>query len=54
MNKENVKGKAQTPFLLKRIGELTGGKSLLTNIALVLNNCAVAADIAVAYARLGG
>lgn len=53
MNRQNVKGKDQTPFLLKRIGELTGGKSLETNIALVKNNCAVAADIAVALARLG-
>ncbi|OHE41916.1 MAG: pseudouridine-5-phosphate glycosidase [Tenericutes bacterium GWF2_57_13] len=53
MNLRKIRGKEQTPFLLKRIGELTGGKSLTTNIALVLNNCAVAADIAVAYARLG-
>jgi pseudouridine-5'-phosphate glycosidase len=42
--------KALTPYLLKRIFELTGGKSLTANIALVENNAAVAAHIAVALA----
>lgn len=41
-----------TPFLLQRIFELTGGKSLESNIALVLNNARVAAQIAVALAAL--
>jgi pseudouridine-5'-phosphate glycosidase len=45
---EGVKGKATTPFLLQRIFELTGGKSLESNIALVKNNAKVAAQIAVA------
>jgi pseudouridine-5'-phosphate glycosidase len=45
-----IKGKATTPFLLQRIFELTGGKSLESNIALVKNNARVAADIAVALA----
>ncbi|MFA5007566.1 MAG: pseudouridine-5'-phosphate glycosidase [Candidatus Izemoplasmatales bacterium] len=49
MDAAGVKGKASTPYLLKRIGEITGGGSLKTNVALVLNNCAVAADIAVAF-----
>ena len=40
--------KALTPFLLQRIFELTGGASLASNIALVENNAAVAAAIAVA------
>jgi pseudouridine-5'-phosphate glycosidase len=44
--------KALTPYLLGRIVELTGGKSLVANIALVKNNARVAADIAVALARL--
>ena len=39
-------GKAVTPFLLQRIVELTGNKSLETNIALALNNVRVAAEIA--------
>ena len=49
---EGVGRKELTPFLLKRIFELTGGKSLVANIALVENNAAVAAGIAVALARL--
>ena len=46
-----ISGKATTPYLLKRIFELTEGKSLVSNIALVENNARVAADIAVALAR---
>ncbi len=34
--------KALTPYLLQRIFELTGGKSLVSNIALVENNARVA------------
>jgi pseudouridine-5'-phosphate glycosidase len=45
-----ISGKATTPYLLKRIFELTGGKSLVANIALVKNNARVAAEIAVALA----
>lgn len=41
-----VKGKAITPFLLARVEELTGGKSLATNIELVCNNARLAAEIA--------
>jgi pseudouridine-5'-phosphate glycosidase len=37
---------AVTPFLLQRIFELTGGRSLEANIALVLNNARLAAKIA--------
>ena len=43
-----IAGKATTPFLLQRIFELTEGRSLQSNIALVKNNARVAADIAVA------
>lgn len=50
---EGVSRKALTPFLLKRIFELTEGKSLIANIALVENNAAVAAQVAVALAKLG-
>jgi pseudouridylate synthase len=45
---QGVKGKAITPFLLARIEQLTGGKSLLTNIELVCNNARLAAEIAAA------
>jgi pseudouridine-5'-phosphate glycosidase len=43
-----VSGKEVTPYLLSRMFELTDGKSLETNIQLVLNNARLAADIAVA------
>lgn len=39
-----------TPFLLTRIAQLTGERSLRTNLALLHNNAAVAAGIAVALA----
>ena len=41
-----IAAKAVTPFLLQRIFELTGGRSLDANIALVLNNARLAAGIA--------
>jgi pseudouridine-5'-phosphate glycosidase len=43
---QGVSGKAVTPFLLGKILELTGGRSLKTNIALVENNARLAAAIA--------
>jgi pseudouridylate synthase len=49
---QGISRKALTPFLLRRIFELTGGKSLVSNIALVENNARVAAAIAVAHAAL--
>jgi pseudouridine-5'-phosphate glycosidase len=48
---QSVSRNALTPFLLKRIFERTGGKSLKANIALVEHNAHVAAEIAVALAR---
>lgn len=49
---QNVKGKDVTPFLLKRVKELTDGKSLASNIALVLNNARVGSAIAIAFSRI--
>lgn len=43
---EGISGKAVTPFLLGEIVKATGGRSLETNIALLLNNCRVAVEIA--------
>lgn len=43
---EGVSSKSVTPYLLARIFRETGGASLEANIALVLNNARVAADIA--------
>lgn len=41
-----IAGKAVTPFLLGEIVAATEGRSLETNIALLLNNCRLAAEIA--------
>lgn len=49
---KGIAAKAVTPFLLDRIFELTGGRSLDANIALVLNNARLAAAIAAARAAL--
>lgn len=49
---QGITGKAVTPFLLARIYELTEGKSLTANIALVRNNARLAAEIAVEIATL--
>lgn len=48
------RGKEVTPWLLKRVGELSEGRSLESNEALVVNNSEVAARTAVEYWRLRG
>jgi pseudouridylate synthase len=50
-NAQNIIGKNVTPFLLKRLAEITQGRSLKANIALVKNNAKLAAKIAVAYSQ---
>lgn len=45
-----ISGKAVTPYLLNAVLERTQGQSLQANVALILNNAAVAAQIAVAAA----
>lgn len=50
--KENIKAKEVTPYLLAKIVELTQGKSLKSNIELVFNNAIVAAKIAVELNKL--
>ena len=47
MKEKKIIGKKTTPFLLSKIAEKTGGKSLSSNIQLVFNNAALAAKIAV-------
>jgi len=47
-----IAGKAVTPFLLQRIFELTEGRSLEVNIALVRSNARIAAEIARALASI--
>jgi len=51
MQRQGITGKDTTPFLLARIAERTGGRSLEANIQLVLNNARVAAEIAVEMSR---
>ncbi len=46
MNQLGIKGKETTPYLLDKIQKLTGGSSLESNIALVLNNARLASQIA--------
>ena len=45
-NALGIKGKQTTPFLLAKIKDITGGDSLASNIRLVYNNAALAAQIA--------
>jgi pseudouridine-5'-phosphate glycosidase len=50
--RQHIVGKAVTPYLLARITELSGGRSLAANIALVKHNAEVGAGLAVALAAL--
>lgn len=45
---EGIKGNKVTPYLLAKVSELSGGESLEANLALLLNNAGVAAQIACA------
>jgi pseudouridine-5'-phosphate glycosidase len=47
-----VSGPAVTPFLLSRIADYTGGRSLRANLALLENNAAVAASVVRAISAL--
>jgi pseudouridine-5'-phosphate glycosidase len=49
---QGVAQKEVTPFLLRRVVELTDGRSLEANMALVKNNAVVAAQVAVELSRL--
>lgn len=49
-----IRGKDVTPFLLARVSELTGSRSRDANIALLMNNARVAAEIATAVCRSAG
>jgi len=49
---QGVRGPATTPFLLARLAQLTGGKSVVANRALLLNNATQAARFATALAEL--
>jgi len=47
-----IHGPAATPFVLARVAELTGGRSVAANLALIENNARVAAEIASALAAI--
>lgn len=48
---DGIQGKEVTPYLLKRVVDLTGGDSLKANIQLVFNNVKLAAQIAAAFKK---
>ena len=54
MEKDGVKGKEETPYLLAAIVKSTEGKSLETNIQLILNNAKLGAEIAKEYSKIRG
>ncbi|XP_056195223.1 uncharacterized protein LOC130149525 isoform X1 [Falco biarmicus] len=47
-----ITGKELTPFMLQKLNELTDGKSLDSNLALIQNNARVGSCIAVALSKL--
>ncbi len=50
--KAGVQGQNVTPFVLARLHELSGGRTLEANRKLVADNAGLAAEVAVAYARI--
>lgn len=51
-NRDGIRGKALTPFLLDRMKELTDGQTLDANRALLVNNAAISAQIGVRLVNL--
>lgn len=49
---QEKRGQGLTPFLLQRISELTDGRSVRTNLSLLLNNARLAAQIAKSMALM--
>ncbi|XP_063176185.1 uncharacterized protein LOC134508443 isoform X2 [Chroicocephalus ridibundus] len=49
---KGITGKELTPFMLQKINELTDGRSLESNLALIQNNARVGSCIAVALSKL--
>jgi pseudouridine-5'-phosphate glycosidase len=46
---QDIVGKEVTPYILARLVEITGGRSLQANIALVQSNARLAAELAIAW-----
>ncbi len=53
-DEDGITGQAVTPYLLAEVVRATGGRSLTANVALVESNAALAADVAVEFAKLSG
>ncbi len=51
-DKQGIKGKAVTPFLLKQMAARLPGRTLTANLALLENNSRFAAELAVEYTRV--
>jgi hypothetical protein len=51
-DEQKVAGAQITPFLLKRVNELTGGESAASNVELIKNNAVLGGKIAVALSNL--
>jgi pseudouridine-5'-phosphate glycosidase len=51
--RQDVRGRSVTPFLLERLRVLSEGESLRSNLALLTNNARVAAQLATALGRSG-
>ena len=49
---KDIKGALITPYMLKKINEITDGNSSAANIELVKNNVALGAHIAIALCKL--
>lgn len=49
--KSSISGKEITPFLLSQLSEISGGKTLAANIALLENNARVAAEVSLRIER---
>jgi pseudouridine-5'-phosphate glycosidase len=48
--RDRVQGKAVTPYLLDRVATLSGGRTVQANLALLVSNASLAAQVAVAFA----
>ncbi|HEX5634828.1 MAG TPA: pseudouridine-5'-phosphate glycosidase, partial [Gemmatimonadales bacterium] len=51
VQREGIRGREVTPFLLDQMREVTGGAATRTNVSLLLDNARVAGMLAVALAR---
>jgi len=53
-DQKRIRGPARTPFLLEQVSRLTGGRSLVANLALLTENARLAGRLAVALSSPDG